>query len=107
MGSSVLHRNIRRQPPLIRGQGHYIIEKKTGPGKTDRALFDASCGAGVTILGNTMQPRVKAARDRVECEIIHLGSMIGTHEATEEFARFLEDSTNGKLKLSVINNSGK
>lgn len=91
----------------MRGWGNYFIEKKTGPKKTDRALFDASCGAGVTILGNTIHPRVKAARDRVENEVMHLGSMIGTHESTEDFARFLENSTNGLLKLSVINNSGK
>ncbi|KAH7128345.1 adenosylmethionine-8-amino-7-oxononanoate aminotransferase-like protein [Dendryphion nanum] len=99
--SAVLHRDIRVDPPYVRGEGKYIIEKTTG-----RAIFDASCGAGVSILGNTVNKRVRAARDRVEDEVMYASSASWGHEAIDEFAEFLVSSTGGVMKKVAVYNSG-
>src|SRR5437868_4032917 len=81
--SSVLHRNLRRSPPVaVRGDGCYLIDQ------TGKHYLDASGGAAVSCLGHS-HPRVIEAVQRQIARMPYAHSGFFTNEPAEQLAEHL------------------
>lgn len=98
--SSVLHASLSIEPPrIVSAQGHYLHTS------TGIAIFDASGGAAVSCIGHN-HPRVKHAMQQQLDAVEYCFAPHFTTDAYEKLARFLVESTNGKLKKVFVTGSG-
>lgn len=98
--SSVLHASLSIDPPkIVKGDGHYL---HTASGTV---IFNASGGAAVSSIGHG-NPRVKQAIIDQLNTVEYTFSPHFTTDAYERLAKFLVDSTGGKLQKVFVTGSG-
>lgn len=99
--SSVLHQQVKQQPPkIVSGKGNYLLSS------TGATIFDASCGAAVACLGHGNE-RVKDAIVRQLDQVAYCYLPFFTTEPAERLARELVDSTGGRMEKVFIVSSGR
>ncbi|KAK1148705.1 hypothetical protein N8T08_008590 [Aspergillus melleus] len=97
---AILYRQLRQKPlNIVGGRGSYLL---TDDG---REILDATCGAAVSCLGHSDE-RVHAAILEQLQKIPYCYSLYFTNSAAEQLARFLVDSTGGKMSRASIFCSG-
>ncbi|OAX79802.1 hypothetical protein ACJ72_05874, partial [Emergomyces africanus] len=96
--TAVFHRNIHDIPKTaVGGEGNYIILND------GQRVLDSTGGAAVSCLGHG-NAEVKAAISAQMNEISYCHTFFFATNVFEDLARFLTDSTGGKLsKLFIIN----
>lgn len=98
---AILYRQLRQKPlNIVGGRGSYIL---TDDG---REILDATCGAAVSCLGHS-DDRVHGAILEQLQKIPYCYSLYFTNNAAENLARFLVDSTGGKMSRASIFCSGR
>lgn len=86
MTSSVLHRNLRRDPPVaISGDGPYLIDTNK------KRYLDASGGAAVSCLGHSNQAVAHAITQQLD-RLAYAHTSFFTNEPTERLAHRLIDA---------------
>jgi adenosylmethionine-8-amino-7-oxononanoate aminotransferase len=70
-------------------------------------VIDASGGAAVTCIGHNSTRVKQAMMKALDNGTPYISSMMFDTEVTEEFARFLVNSTNGMMSKAVFYSSGK
>ncbi|KAJ5994754.1 hypothetical protein N7481_001731 [Penicillium waksmanii] len=100
MSSAVLHRDTHFLPKLaIGGKGSYIfLEDGT-------RFLDSTGGAAVSCLGHGHEGVKQAIKDQIDQLSYCHSAFFGT-PVTEELARFLTDSTGGKMSKLFVVSSG-
>jgi adenosylmethionine-8-amino-7-oxononanoate aminotransferase len=97
--SAVLHRNIKQVPPVtIQGTGNYLILED------GRRILDTAGGAAVSCLGYDKMPRIDAA---IIGQLGYIPFHLCSTNVAEELARFMVDSTQGKMSKFSMYNSGE
>lgn len=98
--SHALHRNLRLKFPLmVRGEGIYLFDKN------GQKYLDASGGASVVTLGHN-DPRVNEAVYGQMKKLSYCATTHFSNEPYEKLCDFLIDSTQGRMALAYILNSG-
>ncbi|KAF2708213.1 PLP-dependent transferase [Pleomassaria siparia CBS 279.74] len=98
--SSVLHQQIKKDPPkIVSGKGNYLIDSN-GDEK-----FDASGGAAVVSIGHG-NTRVKDAVIKQMDQVSYCYLPFFTTEPAEKLAKELVDSTSGNMSKVFIVSSG-
>lgn len=100
MSSAVLHRDTHFIPKqAIGGKGSYIfLEDGT-------KFLDSTGGAAVSCLGHGHEGVKQAIKDQIDQLSYCHSAFFGT-PVTEELARFLTDSTGGKMSKLFVVSSG-
>lgn len=95
------HRDLNKQyPSVISGTGTYLkIDKE------DRYIFDASCGASVSVLGHT-NPRIADAKHSVQGELAYLAAAFWKNPVVDQCSEELIRGTGGKMARVFFSNSG-
>ncbi|PLB53383.1 PLP-dependent transferase [Aspergillus steynii IBT 23096] len=97
---AILYRQLRQKPlNIVGGRGSYIL---TDDG---REILDATCGAAVSCLGHSDERVHGAILEQLQ-KIPYCYSLYFTNSAAEQLARFLVDSTGGKMSRASIFCSG-
>lgn len=99
--SAVLHRNTRFLPKkAVGGQGSYLfLEDGT-------KFLDSTGGAAVSCLGHGHEQIKKAIANQMD-QLSYCHSAFFSTQVSEDLARFLVDSTGGKLSKLFVVSSGK
>jgi adenosylmethionine-8-amino-7-oxononanoate aminotransferase len=99
--SSVLHQQIKQDPPkIVSGKGNYLLTS------TGAEIFDATGGAAVACIGHG-NTRVKEAIAQQLDKIAYCYLPFFTNEPAERLAKELVDSTSGKMEKVFIVSSGE
>ncbi|KAJ5959219.1 Pyridoxal phosphate-dependent transferase major region subdomain 2 [Penicillium vulpinum] len=98
--SGVLYHQLRNAPlNIVGGRGSYLITED------GLEILDATCGAAVSCLGHSDERVHEAIVDQLK-KIPYCYSMFFTNSAAESLAKFLVDSTGGKMSRAYIVSSG-
>lgn len=95
------HRDLNKQYPSV-DDGIDTYLKIEGE---DRYIFDASCGASVSVLGNT-NPRIADAKDRVQRRLAYLAAAFWKNPVVDQCSEELIRGTGGKMARVFFSNSG-
>jgi adenosylmethionine-8-amino-7-oxononanoate aminotransferase len=99
--SGVLYHQLRNEPlNIVGGRDSYLVTED------GLEILDATCGAAVSCLGHSDERVHEAILDQLK-KIPYCYSMFFTNSAAESLAKFLVDSTGGKMSRAYIVSSGK
>ena len=101
VSSSVLHQQIKQDPPkIVSGKGNYLLTS------TGAEIFDATGGAAVACVGHG-NTRVKEAIAQQLDKIAYCYLPFFTNEPAERLAKELVESTDRQMEKVFIVSSGK
>lgn len=101
MKSALLHRSTHVLPKkAVGGKGSYIILED------GQKILDSTGGAAVSCLGHGHEKVQKAIMDQIN-QLSYCHSAFFSTQIAEDLARFLVDSTGGKLSKLYVISSGK
>lgn len=99
-GSAVLHRSLHQLPEkVIEATGNWLILEN------GQRILDATGGAAVVCLGHSNNRIMKAMQAQMR-EVSYCSSFFFSSTGAENLAKFLVDSTQGKMAKAFVVNSG-
>lgn len=99
--SSVLHRTLLSDPPLVTSASGATVTLSTG-----QTILDATSGAAVSCLGHHNQEVRDAVVRQLDTGVAYCASLFFGTGAGEELARMLVDSTGGEMTRVFVVSSG-
>lgn len=99
-----LHRNLHKiYPEISRAQGNYLyVKEKNG----DRAIFDASCGAAVSVLGYNDERVKDSIKAQMDTGISYLPAAFWRNKAVDKISKDLIQGTERKMEKVFFACSG-
>lgn len=99
--SSVLHRSLKKVPPQIVSANGTHVTFANG-----QKMWDTTCGAGVSCLGNNNERVKKAIIEQLD-KFAYVNSMFFGHPVGEALATELINGTEGKMSKAYVLCSGR
>ncbi len=100
--SCLFNRSARSAPYRVKSASSQTLHLENGWN-----VLDASGGAAVSCIGHNNARVKQAMMKALDSGMSYISSMMFDTEVTEDFARFLVNSTEGKMSKAVFYSSGK